>query len=452
MSKSYHIFIPEWVPLSNKGEEAIVRGIGDVLFPDGNCQIHLLDQVDTYRYCDGIHVYPLAWFVSPWLYCEYRIGKTWESIQDSACSLTRNALNKVWGRWVKTWCRALRETASDLTGLSNGGLAYTEKQCVLQNLMQCDYIIAGHDGGLDERVCHILDLFGILGKEYGIFGVELTTKFKSSEIVDVHNKTLGNAKFLFCRTRKTVETVNKYFPAISASLCPDPAFGMKPTNTEQVERLIEREGLSEFFRKPVVMITCCEPAPIARFCFEDKKLPSEKIIAHRELLSDLVRHVVGRYDVNILFLPHATGPGDVLDDRVVARDVILRTQLSADKIKLIDSEINARDLKALIARSEFLIAERIHSIIGATGVNTPFLCLGSRTDRRIQGIIDDVLGMSDCIYYLNRPDGVELKDHFDACWNKRNVIGEHLFKTSAEFKLRLDNTGTVIRNFMNNKQ
>ena len=28
------IFVPEWVPLTNKGEGAIVLGMGDVLFPD----------------------------------------------------------------------------------------------------------------------------------------------------------------------------------------------------------------------------------------------------------------------------------------------------------------------------------------------------------------------------------------------------------------------------------
>ena len=59
MEKTYHIFVPEFVPLENKGEEAIVRGIADVLYPRGNCEIHLFDEVDTYRLQDGIHIYPV---------------------------------------------------------------------------------------------------------------------------------------------------------------------------------------------------------------------------------------------------------------------------------------------------------------------------------------------------------------------------------------------------------
>ena len=43
MKKSINIFVPEWVPLANKGEEAIVLGMADVLFPEQKVTIHLLD-------------------------------------------------------------------------------------------------------------------------------------------------------------------------------------------------------------------------------------------------------------------------------------------------------------------------------------------------------------------------------------------------------------------------
>lgn len=78
MSKIYNILIPELVPLENKGEEAIVRGIADVIFPEGNYELHLFDEIDEYKFKDGIHIYPVKWFISPWLNREFCLGFTKE--------------------------------------------------------------------------------------------------------------------------------------------------------------------------------------------------------------------------------------------------------------------------------------------------------------------------------------------------------------------------------------
>lgn len=74
MSKIYNILIPELVPLENKGEEAIVRG---------NYELHLFDEIDEYKFKDGIHIYPVKWFISPWLNREFCLGFTKEKIRDS---------------------------------------------------------------------------------------------------------------------------------------------------------------------------------------------------------------------------------------------------------------------------------------------------------------------------------------------------------------------------------
>ena len=55
------ILIAEGVPLSNKGEEAIIRGIQDILFQDETIEIAVMDLCD--EPCDkyGIHVFPYQW-------------------------------------------------------------------------------------------------------------------------------------------------------------------------------------------------------------------------------------------------------------------------------------------------------------------------------------------------------------------------------------------------------
>ena len=445
MLKTYQLFIPELVPLANKAEEAIVRGIADVIYPDGNCEIHLLDDVDTYEYQNGIHVYPVQWFVSPWLTREFGLGANWEKLRDSSCSLARNGMHKLWPVWVRQWCSALQTTAVQMRRLAERKAPINEKEHRLLQLLDCDYVIAGHDGALNERVCHVIDLMRDLGKSFGIFGVELRTAFRSKAIVDVYYQTLRHSKFFYCRTASSLATVRKYFPDISSNLSPDPAFGMKPAKDEEIEKLITDQGLEVFFTKPIVMCTSCEPAPISRHCFEEIKLPDSKLAAHRQLFAELIRYIIQEYDVNILFLPHAVGPGTALDDRIIARDILKRAGLPATRAKLIESPLLARELKGLVKRGELLIAERIHSMIGATGVHAPFLCLGSNTDRRIHGIVGEMLGMHKNIYFLNRPSISELKKKFDDVWQRRDMIRKDLALISCHLESQLEKTALQIR-------
>lgn len=445
MPNNYKIFIPELVPLENKGEEAIIRGMADVIFPDGNCEIHLLDQVDTYRYQDGIHIYPANWFISPWLTREFGLGITWEKIRDSGCSLARNGLHKFWPSWVKHWCNPLQMTSTQMRKLAEGNFPVNEKERCLQQLLDCNYVIAGHDGALNERVCHIIDLMRELGKDYGIFGVELRTSFRSRAIIDVHYQVLRNSSFFYCRTANSLEVVKKHFPEIDAELTPDPAFGMKPACEEETDSIIKNQGLKDFFKRPVVMCTACETSPISRYCFEESKAPGLKLAAHRKLFAELISYIVKEYNVNVLFLPHAVGPGGALDDRIISRDILEQASLPSTKAKLLELPFSARELKGLLKHSDLLIAERIHSMIGATGVHAPFLCLGSNTDRRIHGIVGEMLGMHKNIYFLNRPSISELKKKFDDVWQRRDMIRKDLALISCHLESQLEKTALQIR-------
>ena len=448
MLKSYNIFIPELVPLDNKGEEAIVRGIADVLFPGGNCEIHLFDEVDEYRYIDGIHIYPVKWFISPWLNREFGLGMSWEKLRDSSFSILRNLLHQIWPRWVKRKCSALKRTSEILYRLENGASPKGEKETLLKQILDCDYIVAGHDGALDDRVCQVVDVLLGLGKRFGVFGVEFPMSFKSQDIVEVKKSVLERADFFYCRTEASQLVTQRHFPNIRSEVLADPAFGMIPSKKEAVEKIIARNGLSDFFMKPVVMCTSCEPPPISRYCFESIATPDLKLSAHRNLYAELIKHVSEKYDVNILFLPHAIGPGKALDDRVIAKDILRRSGLPEDKACLLGDILTGKELKGLIGRADTVIAERIHSMIGSVGVNTPFLCLGSKTDRRINGIICGMLGLDENVYYLNRPDRQELVNKFDDVWERKSDIRIKLKQKYDAMRERLEVKAQIMRSFI----
>lgn len=445
--KKYHFLIPEYVPLSNKGEEAIVRGIADSLFPEGNCEIHLFDMnTNIYRFYDGIHIYPGSWFFPTWVTREFGLGASWEKIRDSFCSLIRHALNKIYPNWVKITPSTLCKTTAALIKLSEGNLPGNEKEKQLMQLLKCDFIIAGHDGGFDEWVCHVIRIMReSFKKEFGIYGVQLRDRFKNNAIKDLHSAQLEHSKFFYCRDAATANIVKMNFKNILPEIAPDPAFAMKPASEADVDNLIIKEGLVDFFKKPVVMCTCCEPAPIARYCFDRIRNPEEKLNAHRALFAQLIQYINDKYQVNILFLPHALGPGRALDDRRIAKDILVRANLPQNNARLLNVDISARLLKGLIGKAEFLVAERIHSVIGASGMTTPFLCLGSKTDYRITGIISEMLNLTESVYYLHMPIKEELFVKFDMLWEKRGDIKNHLDLKRTAFLARLTSAAETIR-------
>lgn len=445
MTKIYNIFIPELVPLDNKGEEAIVRGISDVLFPEGNCEIHLFDEVDSYEYRDGLHVYPVKWFISPWLNREFGLGLNWEKMRDSSYSVIRNGLHKIWPSWVGTHCSALKKTDIIFGKLMAGAVPSSEKELRLKQILDCDYIVAGHDGALDDRVCHVLNVMLGYKKEFGVFGVEFPLSFKSKKIVSVLNGTLKNSKFFYCRTPASYKVVSENFNDVTAEVLADPAFGMIPAKSNVVEQIVERNGLRDFFTKPVIMCTSCEPPPISRFCFEEVKTPDLKLSTHRQFFADFLRFVVEYTDANILFLPHAIGPGQALDDRVIARDIIKRSGLDGDRVRLLNDLLSAKELKGLISRADFLIAERIHSMIGAVGAHTPFLFLGSKTDRRINGIVCEMAKMESNVYFLNKPNLGELNELFKILWDTRSDTRDHLQGVYTEIRVKLEDAAVLMR-------
>jgi hypothetical protein len=445
--KTYHVLVPEYVPLANKGEEAIVRGIADSLFPYGNCEVHLFEMdAKDYRCHDGIHVYPGSWFFPVWVTKEFGLKFSWQKLRDSSCSVLRHILNRAYPNWVKQTPASLLRTAAILNQLNNGNPPRNEKEKQLRQLLDCDFIIAGHDGGLNEWVCHVVrTMRESFNKYFGVYGVQLKRAFGSQAILAVHASEFRHSLFFFCRDTPTAEGVRRNFPFVSPQVAPDPAFAMRPADRQTVDSLISREGLTTFFQKPVVMCTCCEPAPIARHCFDRVVSPEGKLRAHRELFARLIRHIIEKYDVNILFLPHALGPGIALDDRLVAKDILKRAQLPSDRARVLETEYGARDLKGLIGNGAFLVAERIHSIIGATGVTTPFLCLGSRKDVRVSGIVQEMLDLPQAVYHLHEPVEKDLHNKFDQLWKQRDSLKAHLTVKSTQLMSELADAAKVIR-------
>ena len=84
-------------------------------------------------------------------------------------------------------------------------------------------------------------------------------------------------------------------------------------------------------------------------------------------------------------------------------------------------------------------------MIGAVGVATPFLCLGSETDRRIKGILTEFAGCGDQVVYMNRPDLEETLRVLSKAYSNRVKITKSLEQVSSRFGKMHKEVGDSIR-------
>jgi polysaccharide pyruvyl transferase WcaK-like protein len=440
------ILVPEYVPLENKGEEAIVRGMGDVVCPDGDYEIHLFDLVENYEFRDGIHIYPLKWFMYEWHNSEFGLGWNYERLLASAQSIVRNLLHKVVPGWVCFKSRRLKQQMKLLRELN---LQPVNKSTFvgIENLLKVDVIIAGHDGGLDERVAHFIDEFlAIFDIPLWVFGVEFSKQFKSRHIPKEIEKALFPARAILCRTEASRQSVLTHMPSLTPEVNPDPAFSMVPMERDQVILALEKYGMSSVFDKGAICVSTCETGPIARYCFTEFAEPSARLEAHRQFLADVLSYAAEEFDKEIVFLPHALGPGNALNDIMVASAVKDKMSCKAkNKTHILDQDLSAKLLKGIIREADFMISERIHAMIGAIGVATPFLCLGSETDTRIKGILVEFAGCGDQVVYMNDPNLEATLQVLNRSYLNRDKISDSLAQVGEHFRGMHKKVGDAIR-------
>ncbi|MCK4306992.1 polysaccharide pyruvyl transferase family protein [candidate division WOR-3 bacterium] len=446
LERELRVFIPENFPLENKGEEAILRGIEDMLSQSGLSVLFctLPTTCNRKKIKGNVIMYPHEWIHSSWYYLTFQPGFSFPALYSTLCCICRHILNRFLPNWIKIMplpLRLLIWLEKDVPWLRK---LFPERYEMLQELKKMDIVIAGHDGVFRPREYHILNFMRDMGLVYGIIGCSL--KPGNPKIARMYEKSFSNSLFLYFREKFSYEWVQEQLPSLKKSaIAPDPAFAMRPVETKEVDSIIKKEKLDNIFLMPVVMMTVTENVMIKRFAFKDKQKVINKIRAHRYLMANLVQHIIDEWNASIIFLPHSTGITDELEDRRIAKEIMKLVKNPMNRVKIIyNEEYGARQLKGLIGRADLLIGERVHSIIGAVGVNTPFVCIGSKNDFRITGIIGNMCQCSDCLYYLESAALETLCAFADSIWKRKEAIRERLKNVSSEMQAQLSGIGNEI--------
>ncbi len=420
-----YILIADYVPLANKGEEAIIRGIEDMLRDERPVKIGLFDNVEEITHQDNITIFP-----SSWIFCVS--GKALSSVQYHF----RNILISL---QMRLGCY------SKLTNLISSS---SPKYRPLQDFFKrSEYILVGHNGVFGVESCGIIHLTKKAGKRVGILGSGQGLPLRGRFYLKwLYARAMNESDFCVFREHHSYENMKQFSrePA-KAVLAPDPAFAMRPALTESAVEVLNSYALYRDARqagRSIVAVTVREKGITYSRSFL-KAEPSQKIGVHAEFVAKVLDYLIQQRNVFVLFLPHAIerDKSDVDTARHVAEAMTCEPQ----SYEIVQEDLGARVLKSIIRECDFVIGERAHSIISSVSVTTPFVALTNTSDFRTHGIIGLMCRCEEQIIDMDFPDVERTRVKVLSIFDHRQAIRKCLEDTTKDLSKRLEDVSAMIK-------
>ncbi len=430
------ILIAEGVPLSNKGEEAIIRGIQDILFQDETIEIAVMDLCD--EPCDkyGIHVFPYQW------------------LYPYARPLRAQTYNLPPLRQKEKLAKYISQVLMLFGYLGPAGRLFhfnkVEMRSLVNYVNESDYIFLGHDGAWGIYSPSVLIAFKRLGKKVGILGCGTSEPSSVLQKLIAHfmyKRAIKHSDFCYCRDDISQTILKKYSGNLEkVKLAPDPAFGMQPAPQEEILPILNGlKGYNEAKKNKQMIICCtvCENSIVFLGAFSEQKSIEEKRRKHRSIIKLLIDFAVSKYNAYVIFLPHTIDIGRG-NDVLIAHEIheILN---EPDKAVVLDADLSPRILKGIIRENDFLIGERTHSVIAAISTNTPFIALSNHRDQRTYSIVGKMCKGESLIFDLDSPAECMLQ-RFEFVLNSLKDIEKELEHTNILLNKELNNIKNTIIN------
>ncbi len=383
MADALHVLIADYVPISNKGEEAIVRGIEDMLCDDRPVALGLFDNVETVTQHGNITIFPRQWLFR--FEGNSRLSARTRLVTQAVIALQLQL--GVYGR---------------LKNLTAGTGHY---QPLREFFERAEYVLTGHDGVFGVESCGIIHLAKRHGKRSGILGASTGIAGGRFYKAALYRRTMEESDFCVFRERHSRDSMAQVCrdPA-RLVVGPDPAFAMHPAEPQEARKLLESHELYRRARqdgRPVVAVTALEKGRVYAG-FRPDLQGRAKQQAHAGYLAAILDPLVGTARAFLLFLPHSLEQDG--SDIVAARHVVEQMKSRPDDALILERDCGPRLLKSIARECDFLIGERTHSLIGAVSVGTPFVALTNRRDTRTHGIIGEMCRCEDHILDIDAAD------------------------------------------------
>lgn len=423
--KPIYILIADYVPLANKGEEAIVRGVADMLAGDRPVRMGVFDNVRKVEDVDGITVFPV------------------KSIFRQAGLLTAGAKHSLGAVMISMQMRL-----GIYSALKNLISSPNPRHKELQDFFdKAEYVLVGHDGAFCVESCGVIHLARKSGKKTGILGMSggigrVGRIYKAW----LYRRALDESDFCVFRE----ETSQKSMQRISSDpekllLAPDPAFAMRPEAAQLARDILgsyESCNKAQSSGSTVIAATVLEKGRVFNDFMPDANLDTKRAV-HAEYLAQIFDALIKQRGAFVVFLPHSIeGDGN---DVEAARNVVAKMNSGPDTYTIMDKNLSARTLKSVIRECDFLVGQRTHSLIGSISVGTPFLGLSNTRDSRTHGIVGAMCRCEDQIVDMDITDSVQATAKALEVFDERASIKKSLEHTRKAIAERLAEVADLVK-------
>lgn len=213
---------------------------------------------------------------------------------------------------------------------------------------------------------------------------------------------LPMAKLIMARgdvTKKFLENIN-----INKNIyvIPDVAFLFEPASNSEALKIMHRCNIKKGENGLICIVPNME--------IYKRSKGNGKTNDYILLLSEICNFISENFDATILLLHH-----NYEADTVVI-NLIKDSVNSTENIYTIDRDYNSAELKALIGQTDFVIASRYHSAVGALSMRIPLIILGwSQKYEELMAMI----GLEDCVMDYNDISYARLEEKLKLNWSNR---------------------------------
>ncbi len=391
------IFIADYLPLANKGEEEILRGI-EVLFRekgDDSILFSVFGDVQEPTKTGNVMVFPKS-------ICYPDFGL----------------------RGKKYYLACLLWAILDIMGCYPYRKRFLSHKSLIAEIDSSDKILIGHDGFFNIRCAMLGNYLNRRGYRYGIIGAGFNKPSKKMAWAynKVYKRCFDNAEYVILREKTAFDYVSSLSHNSCIRLYPDPAFFCPDNefNKKRVTDIMSKYGFNDEQGIKIGLTVCEDSISFSRAFLNS----TNRVNDHREFIAKLIEMISNKYKCTFYFLPHCIKEGKG-DDLAIAKNIKSRLNSTVD-CRIIEEDMPVLDLKHIISKLDLLIGERTHSVINSIATATPFVSLTCSADFRTHDIVGVGCGLPQQIYDLDSPDLKVLFDKFDKTISNKDELNASL--------------------------
>ena len=286
-------------------------------------------------------------------------------------------------------------------------------------------------------------LFAILLDKPVVICAESIGPFKNRWNKFIARYVLNRAKLITLREERSLKHlqdigVNK--PPIYVTA--DVAFTLEPSSNERIKQILTKEGVDESMPRIGISVSKI----ISNYGFPELKSREDKYNEYVKLMLKIIDYLVDTLNATIVFVPHVIGPGDNIDDRIVADD-ICKLIKNKDKTISIKEDYTPEELKGIIGQCSLFIGARMHATIASTSMLVPTVAIAYSD--KTHGIIGKMLGYEVYVLDVKNLSYGKLISKIDDAWENRDSIKKDLEMKIPKIKEKAMLNGKLIKNVLN---